>query len=199
MEISENEPLNIQAKSILNPQAQKQESSGFLNKIASQNKGAKKGTMLSDSELDQEFLDQLKDLIGKVISNEWKLRLESSEILFEFIHVNVDKINSFRQVELADALCKLINDSNAKIQLHVLENFTKIFSLITPYIEQFIQIFYKATLSNLGSSNLGVRKNSEQILKQINEMNNEKMQLLQPLMNMIQFNSNARLKPALID
>ena len=155
--------------------------------------------MLSDSELDQEFLDQLKDLIGKVISNEWKLRLESSEILFEFIHVNVDKINSFRQVELADALCKLINDSNAKIQLHVLENFTKIFSLITPYIEQFIQIFYKATLSNLGSSNLGVRKNSEQILKQINEMNNEKMQLLQPLMNMIQFNSNARLKPALID
>ena len=100
---------------------------------------------------------------------------------------------------MADALCKLINDSNAKIQLHVLENFSKTFSLISPYIEQFIQIFYKATLSNLGSSNLGVRKNSEQILKQINEMNNEKMQLLQPLMNMIQFNSNARLKPALID
>lgn len=57
VEYSENEPLNIQAKSILNPQAQKQESSGFLNKIASQNKGTKKASMGSEHELDQEFLD----------------------------------------------------------------------------------------------------------------------------------------------
>jgi len=60
-------------------------------------------------------------------------------------------------------------------------------------------MFYKSIISNLGSSNVGVRKNSEQILKNINDSIPEKVVLLQPLVNMIQYNSNARLKPALID
>ena len=60
-------------------------------------------------------------------------------------------------------------------------------------------MFYKSIISNLGSSNVGVRKNSEQILKNINDSIPEKTVLLQPLVNMIQYNSNARLKPALIE
>jgi len=60
-------------------------------------------------------------------------------------------------------------------------------------------MFYKSIVSNLGSSNTGVRKNSEQILKNINDSIPEKVILLQPLVNMIQYNSNARLKPALIE
>jgi hypothetical protein len=39
-------------------------------------------------------------------------------------------------------------------------------------------MFYKSIISNLGSSNVGVRKNSEQILKNINDSIPEKMVLL---------------------
>jgi hypothetical protein len=60
-------------------------------------------------------------------------------------------------------------------------------------------MFFKALVTNLGSSNLGVRKNSEVVLKQVNDFLTEKSVLFQPLVNMIQYNSNARLKPALID
>ena len=60
-------------------------------------------------------------------------------------------------------------------------------------------MFYKSIIINLGSSNVGVRKNSEQILRNINDSIPEKGVLLQPLINMIQYNSNARLKPALIE
>lgn len=67
------------------------------------------------------------------------------------------------------------------------------------FVENFLQLFYKSILTNLGSSHIGVRKNSEQLLKQINDFLADKIILIQPLMNMIQYNSNARLKPALID
>ena len=67
------------------------------------------------------------------------------------------------------------------------------------FVENFLQLFYKSILTNLGRSHIGVRKNSEQLLKQINDFLADKIILIQPLMNMIQYNSNARLKPALID
>ena len=91
----------------------------------------------------------------------------------------------FKMVELADTICKLLNDSNAKIQLQTLENLNKIFGSISGFIETFIQLFYKALITNLGASNIGVRKNSDILLKQINEMLNEKAVLIQPLVNMI--------------
>ena len=64
-------------------------------------------------------------------------------------------------VELADAICKLLTDSNAKIQTSAQENFNTIFTSIFPFIENHIQLFYKSIISNLGSSNVGVRKNCE--------------------------------------
>lgn len=103
-------------------------------------------------------------------------------------------------VELADAICKLLNDANAKIQIFCLENFNKVFHQIFHYVEKYMHLFYKSVITNLGSSNLGVRKISEQILKQINDSSIlDKTVLMQPLLSMIQYNSNIRLKPALID
>lgn len=88
--------------------------------------------------------------------------METAEALFDLIKANVDQITkNFKMVELADTICKLLNDSNAKIQLFAIESFYKIFSLIIPFIETYIQLFYKSILTNLGSSNVGVRKNSE--------------------------------------
>lgn len=73
----------------------------------------------------------MKELILKSQVNEWKLRLESSEQLFELISENIHKFTKqLKMVELADALCKLLNDSNAKIQISALENFYKIFQSI---------------------------------------------------------------------
>ena len=81
-------------------------------------------------------------------------------------------------VELADTLSKLLNDSNAKIQLFAIENLNKIFCTIITFIETHTQIFYKSILTNLGSTNVGVRKNSEQILKQLNDNISDKITLL---------------------
>ena len=67
-------------------------------------------------------------------------------------------------IELADALAKLLTDTNAKIQLLTLENFKKVYLQMTVFIEHHFLIFYKALLTNLGSSNLGVRKNSDQAI-----------------------------------
>lgn len=81
-------------------------------------------------------------------------------------------------VELADTFCRLLNDSNAKIQLSTLDNFGGLVSLIFPFIETYIQILYKSITQNLGSSNVGVRKNSENILRIMNENLQEKTVLL---------------------
>ena len=68
-------------------------------------------------------------------------------------------------LELADALCKLFNDSNAKIQLSALENLNQLLESMLPFVEAHIQLFYKALVTNLGSSNLGVRKSSEAVIR----------------------------------
>jgi hypothetical protein len=41
-------------------------------------------------------------------------------------------------VELADAISKLLNDSNAKIQISALENFNKIFHSIFQFVEVYL-------------------------------------------------------------
>ena len=104
-------------------------------------------------------------------------------------------------IELADAICKLLNDSNAKIQLLSLDNFRKVLQPMHLFIEVHLQLFYKALLNNLGSSNLGVRKNSDQILHLIlDSLPPERLgSLLSPLVTLITQSNNARLKHALID
>lgn len=73
-------------------------------------------------------------------------------------------------LELADALSKLIGDTNAKIQLSALENLNQLFQSIHHFVEMHVQLFYKALLTNLGSTNIGVRKSSESVIRQINTM-----------------------------
>ena len=51
----------------------------------------------------------------------------------------------------------------------------------------------------MGSTNVGVRKQSEQVLRQFSDATGDKMTLIGPLCSMVQYNSNARLKPALIE
>jgi hypothetical protein len=81
-------------------------------------------------------------------------------------------------LELADALCKLFNDSNAKIQLSALENLSDLLENIQPFVDAHIQLFYKALLTNLGSTNLGVRKSSEAMVRRLSAAIREKLMLL---------------------
>jgi len=136
--------------------------------------------------VDQFFIDSVKDLILKTQVNEWRLRLESSEALFELVRANAHLFTkTLKMVELADTFCRLLNDSNAKIQLSTLDNFGGLLQYIFPFVETYIQILYKSITQNLGSSNVGVRKNSENILRLMNEGLQEKAVLLQPLVSMI--------------
>ena len=165
----DNEPLNIQAKSLLNPSAHllaKQESQGFLSKIAQQTKQqptpvagaantsagaqnpARHGNQARTSTADgpgvqlhdQFFIDSVKDLILKTQINDWRSRHEASEALFDLIRANIDKFKckGFEMLELADALCKLFNDSNAKIQLSALENLNQLMESVLPFVETHI-------------------------------------------------------------
>jgi hypothetical protein len=75
------------------------------------------------SEINQEshhfdafFIESLKECILKTQINDWRTRLEASEALFDFIKINCDKIqNNLKNVELCEAISKLLNDANAKI------------------------------------------------------------------------------------
>jgi hypothetical protein len=67
--------------------------------------------------LNQFFIDTVKDLILRTQINEWRQRYESTEALFDLLRANIDLLERpFKMLELADAICKLLNDSNAKIQ-----------------------------------------------------------------------------------
>jgi len=183
--------LNIQAKSILNPslaQMQKNESSNYLSKISQQNKNvASRASVKNGDEsgsqqhqtADGFFTDAVKELILKTQVNEWRFRLESSEALFDLVRTNAHLFTkSFKMVELADSFCRLLTDSNAKIQLSTIDNFGTMMQSIFPFVETYIQILYKSIIQNLGSSNTGVRKNSENILRILNESLQEKTVVL---------------------
>ena len=81
----------------------------------------------------------------------------------------------------------------------VLENLNKTFPIIIKFILKHLQTLYKAAIQNLGQTNKSVLKYSEFIVRQMHEICIDKMVLVQILVNMIQYNSNLRLKPALID
>lgn len=88
-------------------------------------------------------------------------------------------------LELADALCKLINDSNAKIQLSALDNLNSLLDSVLPFITNHFQLFYKSLLTNVGSTNLGVRKSSEAVLRHLNSNTKDKHVLLQMAVSVV--------------
>lgn len=55
--------------------------------------------------------------------------------------------------EVADLMCKLMTDQNAKIQVSSLERFTQLASSISQFIEWNINLFFGALTSNLASTN----------------------------------------------
>ena len=102
-------------------------------------------------------------------------------------------------LELADAWCKLVNDSNAKIQLSALENMNNLLDSVLPFIMNHIQLFYKSLLTNLGSTNLGVRKGSEAVLRHLNSNTSDQQVLLQMAVTVVQSSNNVRMRAGVID
>ena len=102
-------------------------------------------------------------------------------------------------LELADALCKLINDPNAKIQLSALDNLKSLLDSIRPFTMKHLSLFYKSLLTNLGSTNLGVRKSSEAVLRHLNSNTKDKHTLLQMAVSVVQSSNNVRMRAGVID
>jgi len=118
------------------------------------------------------------------------------------IRANIKKFEgkgSFAMLELADAWCKLVNDSNAKIQLSALENMKNLLDSVLPFIMNHIQLFYKSLLTNLGSTNLGVRKGSEAVLRHLNSNTSDQQVLLQMAVTVVQSSNNVRMRAGVID
>lgn len=55
--------------------------------------------------------------------------------------------------DVADLLCKLLTDQNAKIQVSSLERFSALIDSIAGFIESNINLFFGALTSNLASTN----------------------------------------------
>jgi hypothetical protein len=87
--------------------------------------------------LDQFFIDSLKDLILQTQNSDWKAKLESVELLFEFMEDNSRLIEkgASRLVDLADTICRLIQDMNVKIQQCALEKLSDLLPQVSAFLE----------------------------------------------------------------
>jgi hypothetical protein len=65
---------------------------------------------------------------------------------------------------------------------------------LNPFIEANINLIFGALTSNLASTNSQIRKLTDQAFSKLYEIVS-RQQLLGPLLNAIQFQSNVRLKP----
>lgn len=93
-----------------------------------------------------------------------------------------------------DMICKLVNDSNAKISTAALGDLTKSLHALKDK-----PLIYKSILQNLGSANMTVRKASEQACKQICETETDKQSLLSVLVSTATFSTNQRQKSAIVE
>ena len=66
-------------------------------------------------------------------------------------------------------MCKMLSDSNAKIQMQALDSFAKELPFIIHFVDHYLQTFFVALMQNLASSNTGVRRQTEQIMAKIQE------------------------------
>ena len=94
------------------------------------------------------------ELVTKALQNifstqhDWRARHESMESFFNLIHQYADSKFSSGSTpnsklgEVADALCKLLGDSNLKIQSASLNRFKDLIKTIKPFIEAYLlQLF----------------------------------------------------------
>jgi hypothetical protein len=126
---------------------QKQDSSTYLNKVQLQNPKKQYEGGEPDTDMAQELLSRLA-------TNDWRVRLEISEAVFDLVRSQGNTQCS------TDIICKLVNDSNAKISTAALADLVRSLQNVRDK-----PVIYKSILQNLGSANMSVRKASEQACK----------------------------------
>jgi len=96
---------------------------------------------------------------------DWRVRNEQIDALFALMHENVTLFQTAQKPskmsEVADSLCKLLGDQNAKIQLNTLERLQQTLPQIQAFLEANIVQFFTQLCSCLGSMNASVRKAGE--------------------------------------
>lgn len=129
---------------------------------------------------------------------DWRSRQETADALFNLIETNSARFSGAnpqdKLSDVADLLCKLLTDQNAKIQVSALERFTELIGSLTGFIECNINLFFGALTSNLVSTNSQIRKLTDLAFSKLYESVN-RQHLMAPVLNAIQFQTNVRLKP----
>jgi len=116
--------------------------------------------IMSPSLAGSPFAENLRELQQKMLMGDWRSRQETADSLFMLIDSNSTKFSTphTKLSDVADLLCKLLTDQNAKIQVSSIEKFTTLIPTIAPFIESNINLFFGALSSNLVSTNSQIRK-----------------------------------------
>lgn len=114
----------------------------------------------------------MKEHILQTQTSDWKQRQDAVNSMFDFISANTATItskNNSKLAELADAICRVINDQNAKIQQTSLERFQQVLLQLLVFVENYIQTFIQALAQSLASTNAAIKKQTESIMQRIME------------------------------
>mmetsp|Transcript_19177 Transcript_19177/g.18317 ORF Transcript_19177/g.18317 Transcript_19177/m.18317 type:complete len:202 (+) Transcript_19177:2447-3052(+) len=140
---------------------------GGFNVTSSSGVGFKKQAFVSKP-IDPMVLEEFKQLISDLNTNDWNKRLKLTDDLTLFVTSNSNVIKQAQPskfIQLIDAYCKLIQDNNAKVQAHAQKQFQKI--LMNPctksLTEQNISLIIQALNNNLNSNNMNVREQGDQL------------------------------------
>lgn len=71
--------------------------------------------------IDPMLMEEFKQIINELSTNEWTKRLKSIDTLSDFVKNNINTIKNAppaKFISLIDAFCKVLNDNNAKVLSH---------------------------------------------------------------------------------
>ena len=68
------------------------------------------------------IIDEMKELIAATQENDWRKKIKAASDLFDFtLKFNEQLVKNSKSIELVDCICRLMQDSNSKVQQLVLE------------------------------------------------------------------------------
>eukprot|EP00347_Sterkiella_histriomuscorum_P023335 403335038 len=126
----------------------------------------KKTNNLVSKPIDPMLMEEFKQIVAELSTNEWNKRLKSIDTLSEFVKNNINTIKSAppaKFISLIDAFCKVLNDNNAKVLSHAQLTFRTLLlnESLRNVIEQNLSMIVQALNNNLQSTNFSVREQGD--------------------------------------
>ena len=118
----------------------------------------KKTNNLVSKPIDPIIMEEFKNIINEMNTNDWNKRLRNIDILNEFVKTNIVVIKQAppaKFIQLIDAYTKVLNDNNDKVLAHAQQAFKTILlnENLKNLIEQNLTMIVQALSNNLQSTN----------------------------------------------